>query len=43
MNGCEQDSSIGSCGIATFESALEESGWLDGLLSIALTVISVSC
>jgi hypothetical protein len=40
VNGGSQGSSVGSCVIDVFESADEESGWLDGLLSIALTVIS---
>jgi hypothetical protein len=33
------DGSIVACGILTFEAGDEESGWLDGVLSIALTVL----
>ena len=40
VNGGAQGSSVGNCDIDEFESALEESGWLDGLLSISLTVTS---
>lgn len=39
-NGVDPDSSIVACGIDSFESANEESGWLDGILSFALTVVS---
>ena len=42
MNGVAQGSSVRSCAIDTFENSLDESGWLDGMLSIALTVISGS-
>ena len=42
VGGHDPGTSIGACGIDTFESALEESGWLDGLLSIGLTMISGS-
>jgi hypothetical protein len=38
VNGGSQGSSVGSCVVDVFESADEDSGWLDGLLSIALTV-----
>ena len=40
MNGVAPGSSVRSCAVDTFENSLEESGWLDGMLSIALTVIS---
>ena len=40
MNGVAPGSSVRSCAIDTFENSLEDSGWLDGMLSIALTVIS---
>jgi hypothetical protein len=36
------DSSVVSCGILTFEAGTEDSGWLDGLLSIAITVLDGS-
>ena len=40
--GVSPDSSIVACGIGTFEGGSEESGWLDGVLSIAVTVLSGS-
>jgi len=42
VNGVGQGSSVRSCAIDTFESAFDESGWLDGLFSISLTAISGS-
>ena len=41
-NAVNPDSSIVACGIGTFEGGNEESGWLDGVLSIAVTVLSGS-
>ena len=38
-NAVNADSSIVACGILTFEAGEEDSGWLDGILSIALTVL----
>jgi hypothetical protein len=41
-NAIDPDSSIVACGILAFEAGEEASGWLDGLLSIALTVLEGS-
>jgi hypothetical protein len=39
-NAVDPDSSIVACGIDMFEGGTEDSGWLDGLLSLAITVLS---
>ena len=41
-NAVNPDSSYVSCTILDFEMGSEESGWLDGVLSIALTVLDGS-
>ena len=40
VNGGSQGSSVGTCEVDEFERADEESGWLDGLFSMSLTVTS---
>jgi hypothetical protein len=39
-NAIDPDTSVVACGIGTFEGGTEDSGWLDGIFSIALTVLS---
>jgi hypothetical protein len=39
-NAVDPDNSIVACGIDTFEGGTEDSGWLDGILSLAITVLS---
>jgi hypothetical protein len=39
-NGVDPDSSIVACGIDMFEGGDESLGWLDGVLSLALTVLA---